>query len=182
MTDKKAELAFEILARENSRMLMAYLRALVDDASAIDDLFQETMLVAWRRLEEVDLAKPFGPWLRGVAANLVLAHHRKQKGLPGYLSEAVLIQVDRQFESVSKRPGDTWDDKVSALHECIESLSEPHRRAIRGRYFSGLGLAELAEQLESSTEACKKRLVRARKLLAECLERKHVFVTTEMGR
>lgn len=51
MSDYRAKLAFEILARENSRMLTAYLRTLVDDESVVDDLFQESMLVAWRRLD-----------------------------------------------------------------------------------------------------------------------------------
>ena len=79
MSDQKAKLAFEIIARENSRMLTAYLRTLVDDESVVDDLFQESMLVAWRRLDECDLSRPFGPWVRGIAGRLVLAHYRKRK-------------------------------------------------------------------------------------------------------
>ena len=72
MSEKKAKLAFEILARENSRMLTAYLRTVVADEAVIDDLFQEAMIVAWRRLQ-CDLSRPFGPWLRGIASRLVLA-------------------------------------------------------------------------------------------------------------
>ena len=80
--DLKARKAFEILARENSRMLIVYLRSLVQDEAAIDDLFQETMVVAWRRLDECDLDRPFGPWLRGIASRLVMAHYRKKKAEP----------------------------------------------------------------------------------------------------
>jgi len=50
--------AFEMLVRENSRMLMTYLRSLVSDATAVDDLFQETMVVAWRRMDDCDLTRP----------------------------------------------------------------------------------------------------------------------------
>ncbi len=46
----QAETVFEILVRENADMLVTYLRAMVWNAAAVDDLFQETMLVAWRRL------------------------------------------------------------------------------------------------------------------------------------
>lgn len=175
MTEKKAEFVFEILARENSRMLLAFLRTLVDDPAAVDDLYQETLLVAWRRLEEVDLSKPFGPWLRGVAARLALAHYRKQKALPSFWSDEVLAHVEGRFQAISMRAGDTWEEKTVALHECVESLSAPHKLAVRGRYFRGLSLEELADLLETSVEACKKRLVRERKLLAECLRRKDVF-------
>ena len=76
MSDQKAKLAFEILARENARMLTVYLRSIVCDDSTVDDLFQEAMVVAWKRLDECDLSKPFGPWLRGIASRLVMAHYR----------------------------------------------------------------------------------------------------------
>ncbi len=59
--------AFEILMRENSRMLLSYLNCVVQDVASVDDLFQETMVVAWRRLGDCDLSVPFGPWLRGIA-------------------------------------------------------------------------------------------------------------------
>ena len=72
--NKKAKRAFEILVRENSRMLLVYLRSLVRDEAAIDDLFQETMMVAWRRLDQCDLGRPFGPWVRGITSRIVLAH------------------------------------------------------------------------------------------------------------
>ena len=44
LSDQKGKLAFEILARENSRMLTTYLRTLVNDETVVDDLFQESML------------------------------------------------------------------------------------------------------------------------------------------
>ena len=179
MSDHKAKLAFEIIARENSRMLTAYLRTLVDDESVVDDLFQESMLVAWRRLDECDLSRPFGPWLRGIAGKLVLAHYRKRKSLPVFLNEVLLTHVDQQFESIATRPGDTWDEKVVAIRECIAALSTSHRAAIEGRYFNELKTSALAASLNISFEACKKRLVRARGLLAECLTRKGILVPSE---
>ena len=177
MSDQRGKLAFEILARENSRMLMAYLRALVKDQAAVDDLFQESMLVAWRRLDECDLSRPFGPWLRGIASKLVLAYYRKAKANPIPLNAAVLDHVDRKFESISGVPGDTWDEKVAAIHACLEALPKTHRDAIQGRYFDGVKGAAVAEQLGVSYEAFKKRLLRARRMLAECLGRKGVFST-----
>ena len=123
--NKKAKKAFEILVRENSRMLLVYLRSLVRDESAIDDLFQETMLVAWRRLDECDLSRPFGPWVRGIASRIVLAHYRKQQKNPVLLSEAVLQILDSHFEAINEIASDTWDDKLSALRQCIDALNTP---------------------------------------------------------
>ena len=69
--------SFEILVRENTRMLTVFLRSRVKDEAAVDDLFQETMLVAWKRLDDCDLSRPFGPWLRGIAHRLVIIDHLK---------------------------------------------------------------------------------------------------------
>ena len=68
---------FEILIRENTDMLVAYIRSGVRDEHAVDDLYQETVLTAWRRLDAYDRDKPIGPWLRGIAGKLMLAHYRK---------------------------------------------------------------------------------------------------------
>lgn len=161
-------------------MLMVYLRSLVRDEATIDDLFQETMVVAWRRLDECDLDGPFGPWLRGIASRLVLAHYRKQKAAPLLLSESVLQVVDRHFENINLLAGDTWDDKVAALRECIDALPERQRSVIGARYFDGLSAAEVAERFELSLEACKKRLQRGRAMLAECLKTKGVLAASEV--
>ena len=158
-------------------MLMVYLRSLVRDDAAVDDLFQEAMVVAWRRLDECDLDRPFGPWLRGIASLLVLAHSRALKTAPVLLHEAVLHEavlqvVDHHFENINLLAGDTWDDKVAALRECLNQLPEIQKTVISGRYFDGLSALEVAERFEMTMEACRKRLQRGRSMLAMCLKTK----------
>ncbi|WP_315852480.1 RNA polymerase sigma factor [Roseimaritima ulvae] len=179
LSEQKSRLAFEILARENSRMLMVYLRSLVRDEAAIDDLFQEAMIVAWRRLDECDPDRPFGPWLRGIASRLVMAHYRKQKTVPIVLQDAVLSAVDRHFENINLLAGNTWEDKVVALRDCVDALPDRQKVAISGRYFDDLPMQALAERLEVTLEACKKRLQRGRAILAECLKKKGVLSAAE---
>ncbi len=139
------------------------------------------MLVAWRRLDECDLDRPFGPWLREIATRLVRAHYRKRKTAPVVLQEAVLSFVDRQFENINLLAGDTWDEKVAALRECVDALPERQKNVISGRYFDGLRTPVVADRFELSLEACKKRLQRGRAMLAECLKKKGVL-SAEEGR
>ncbi len=180
--DKKARKAFEILVRENSRMLTVYLRSLVRDEATIDDLFQETMVVAWRRLDECDLDRPFGPWLRGIASRLVMAHYRMKKQQPVLLHEGVLNLLDHQFEGINSRSGDTWDEKVVALGDCLEALPVKQKQVVDARYLDGLPASQVADRFQISLEACKKRLQRARTMLADCLKRKGVLIAGETTR
>ena len=59
-----AKKLFETLVREHADMLTVYLRAALGDVPEVDDLFQETMIVAWRRLDDFDQTRSFAAWLR----------------------------------------------------------------------------------------------------------------------
>lgn len=177
--DRDPRDVFEILVREHADMLSVYLRAVVRDASAVDDLFQETVLTAWRRLDDYDRSRPFGPWLRGIAHNLVLAHARKRRRESACGNEVVLARLDERLNEITNLPGDHFDEKIATLRECLEALPPPYADAIRMRYLNESSASNVADQLKISREALKKRLQRGRAQLLECLQRKAVL--TEMA-
>ena len=175
-TQNEAQSIFEILVRENEGMLMTYLRAAVRNQSVVEDLFQETMLVAWRRLNEYDRSSPFGPWVRGIAANLIRAHFRRAKSDLMITGCDTLEYLSQQIEHIHERPGDTWDQKVSALRHCIEALPDHYQRAIQLRYFNHLPASKISETTQVPLEAVRKQLQRARSRLLDCLRRKKVVM------
>ena len=159
---------FEILAREHADMLVGYLRSVTRTSEAVDDLFQETMLTAWRRLEDYDRSRPFGPWLRGIASRLVLRAREREGRDILHCDSSLLDALEGRFETVTSR-GDDFPDAVQELLRCLRRLPEKLSASIRLAYEQGLRLREVADRLESSEEAVKKRIQRGRKLLAECL-------------
>lgn len=164
-----ARMVFEILVREHADMLEAYLRTLLGRDSSVDDIFQEAMLVAWRRLKDYDRTRPFAPWLRGIAQMLVLEHGRKSRARPLTTDPAVLVEIDRRFELLGRAPGDTFRDRADRLLQCITRLPEAMRQAIELVYARNLSLAAAASSVGASKDAVMKRVQRARQLLAECL-------------
>jgi RNA polymerase sigma-70 factor len=172
---KQARAVFEILVRENEAMLMTYLRAVVRNESAAEDLFQETMLTAWKKLSEFDRSRPFGPWLRGISGRLVMAYYRKAKRNCVLGTDEMLEYLSRQIEHISERPGDTWAEKIEALTHCVESLPEHYREPIRLRYFENKPASQIADISKLSMETVRKRLQRARSRLLDCLHRKKLF-------
>jgi RNA polymerase sigma-70 factor (ECF subfamily) len=164
-----AHSVFEILVREHADMLGAYLRTLLGSDSSLDDIFQETMLVAWRRLPDYDRSRPFAPWLRGIAQVLVLEHARKKRARPLTADPLVLVEIDRRFEQLAGSPGDTFKEKTERIWTCVGRLPETMREAINLVYVRGLQAAAAAESLSIGREAFGKRVQRARQLIAECL-------------
>ncbi len=167
-----ARQVFEILVREHADMLWAYLRAGVRDANAVDDLFQETLLTAWRRLADFDRLRPFGPWLRGIAGRLVLAHYRQQARQAEAISPAALEWLESRFAQLQRLDGDTFAEKLAALRACVDALPASFHAPVHLKYFEALGLEETGRTLGLALETVKKRLFRARAKLADCLERK----------
>lgn len=168
MPDAKA--LFEALVREHADMLTVFLRSALGNGPDVDDIFQETLIVAWRRLDEFDQTRPFAPWLRGIAKRLVIAH--KRRGALRPCSAAILDRIDSRLEQLQARPGDTWQDKVDLLHACVESLPDPYRRAVGLRYFEERTIQQVSQSLKLSVAAVKKRLQRARALVCDCIDRK----------
>jgi RNA polymerase sigma-70 factor (ECF subfamily) len=164
------EKVFEILVRENADMLWAFLMSVVRDRAVAEDLFQETYLTAWKNLERYDSTLPFGPWLRGIAGKLVLAHRRKSaRSAVSYCDEEALTLLEAHFRRLSGTRADTWDDKLEALRKCMARLAEPQRQVIELYYRDGLDCAAIADRLGQGLESIKKRLQRARAQLTECI-------------
>ena len=103
---------FETLVREHADMLTVYLQSALHNTSDVDDIFQETMIIAWRRLDDFDHTRPFGPWLRGIARKLVLANSRRQARV--LCNPLVLDRVDVRLSQLSSRQGDTWEEKMQS--------------------------------------------------------------------
>lgn len=163
---------FEVLIRENASMLTVYLRSAVRDAATIDDLFQETMLTAWKNIERFDKTKPFGPWLRGIAAKLVLAHRRKASKAMFLCDEMMLEHLSSRLGVLERQPGDTFDEKLACLRKCMKELPDLFREVLDLRYAKLLSRIEIALNLGVTDEAVKKRLQRARLQLLQCVLRK----------
>ena len=179
-TGRDPRAIFEILVREHAASLMLYLRSALHDPGTIDDIFQETMLVAWRRLDDFDRSRPFGPWLRGIAHKLVLAHARKARRRGIVCNETVLQRIEAQIAHIHDQPGDTLDEKTAELADCLRRLPEDHRRAVELRYGEAQSPDQVAAALDITREALKKRLQRARSRLLDCLRHKDILLEIEV--
>ena len=163
---------FEILVRENSRMLTTYLRAAGCDDATLDDVWQETMIVAWRRLEDFDRSLPFAPWLRGIAARVLMANRRAASRVVLTDDEESLEYLSYQYERVNQLSGDTLHEKLDALRDCVSKLNVSERECIELRFREDLMPAAMSERIGVALETVKKRLYRAKQQLQSCLERK----------
>lgn len=170
---------FEILVRDHADSLRVYLRCTIRDPALIEDIFQETLIVAWKRLDDFDKSRPFGPWLRGIAGRLVLAARRKQAKGMVLCDQNILEHLEQRVSELGQQPGDTLQEKLDGLRECIQHLPERYREAVKLRYQEELAGPALAERLQITGENLKKRLQRGRERLLDCMQRKRMTATAD---
>jgi len=134
-----------------------------------EDLAQEAFLRAYQRLNTFDLERPFGPWMRRVAANLCLS--RLQTSPPPTFS-----LEDEHDEPAGIEHGDPeaaleQAERARAVREALLSLPPHYRAVIELRHFQDLSYDEIAAALRLPLSDVKSHLFRARKLLAQKLGR-----------
>ena len=150
---------------------MAYIRTFTRDAQIAEDLFQETMLIAWRKFDEFDSRESLSAWLRGIAKNLIRNAWRKQSNDRLVFDESTEYVVQNTIEAVDMQGGDTWLERLSALSDCISRLPARSRELVTARYADKQTADELALSVGIRPDAVRKRLQRIREQLADCIER-----------
>ena len=168
-------IAFEILIREHAAMLTAYIRAVVDDPDSVEEIFQQTTITAWQKLDGFDESRPFAPWLRGIAKNHMLMHFRTSTRYRKRLENHFADRLDAQFNTVDQQKGDTYAERISALRDCISRLPQDPHEAIDLVYIRGLKRIPASRQAGVKPDTFRKRLDRGLNLLVGCLQRKEVF-------
>jgi RNA polymerase sigma factor (sigma-70 family) len=144
----------------------------------IDDFVQETMAIAWSRRSEFDETRPLGPWLRGIAMNVVFGAVRMELRRRRILEESQheidrMRTLGRQFDRLAS--SDDPEELALGMRACVEGLPDAQRDVVERHYFLGQSLVSIAVALGLSEQAAFKRASRARALIARCLAKKRLL-------
>jgi RNA polymerase sigma-70 factor (ECF subfamily) len=152
---------FERLAAEVVEPVRRFLARRTDPATA-DDVLAETLLVCWRRLDQVP--EPALPWVYGVARNClanIQRGDRRQVRLA-----AKITAVDPPQEAVHEP--DPPDPRIEAA---LAALRPEEADLLRLWAWEQLGPGEIAEVLGITPNAVSIRLHRARGKFVEQLRK-----------
>jgi RNA polymerase sigma-70 factor, ECF subfamily len=169
--ERNREAFVQLIAAEQFR-LIHYISILLGDPQASRDVLQETNLVLWRKAAEYDFGRSFSAWARRIAYWQVKAHVRDRSRDRHTFSEEFMENLaDYAEETDSIRESDEADSMI-ALRHCLRELSESNRELLQLRYEEGTSIASLAVMAGAKQSAIKVRLLRIRRALMRCMERR----------
>lgn len=165
--------AFEILAGKYSKAIYGHIFRMVRGRrEEAEDLTQEALLRAFKALGRFRGDCKFSTWLRRIAVNLTLNRLQK-KQLPASSIDEEPPEGGRPVEIPDESFGPErkldQNELKRALEAAIEQLSPNLRTVFVMREVEGLSHEEIAEVLETNSQAVRVRHHRAKKQLAGIL-------------
>ena len=140
--------------------LRRYARALMLDAAGADDLVQDTMERAWRRLASWRRGAAMRPWLFGIMHNLHVDRLRKA-GLP-------TVELDEDMPQPAAAVHDTLE--LRDLHAALAALPPGQREVLLLVALEGMTYEEVAATLAIPLGTVMSRLSRGREKLRAAME------------
>lgn len=157
--------AYGEIVRQHQVAVFNVCYRMLNDWAEAEDAAQETFIRAHARLATFDLERPFGPWIRRVAANLCLNR------LEARHTTAPLDEERDRAVAGDPELARAEAEQTNTVRAAVVSLPPHYRAVIELRHFQDLSYDEIAVELKLSLSDVKSHLFRARKLLAEKLKR-----------
>ena len=160
--------AFAVIVELYQNTVYGFLRARLIEPADAEDLCQEVFVRCYLGREKLSRAAAVGPWLIGIARNLLREHVRRVQRR----REVAWTELCLEIDSLASHHEQHHDEVLAHLPGCLDSLGQSAREAIDLRYKNELRMAEIGLRLKRSEGAVKLLVHRARAALRNCLDRK----------
>lgn len=164
--EERGECFMKLYVSVQSR-LYGYVISLVPDASAVEDVIQETVAYMWSHFEEFQPGTNFAAWAVSVARNKVYDYIKQSQKKKRYFSH----QTMQRIEEVIEKRTDPIDDRLDVLRQCISKLPEKDRKILIFRYELGATLKSVSERVGQNINTLYNRLYQIRIALLNCVRR-----------
>jgi RNA polymerase sigma-70 factor (ECF subfamily) len=145
---------FRTIVRDHSPAIGSYLRRRLYPLSSsdLDDLVEETLIVAWKRRDAIPADAEL-PWLIGVARNVLRNAHRAR-----YRRTSLEASLSARADDASAEEYVVAD---ATVRDALTKLTDDDREILMLNAWDGLDIHALAVALAVSTNVAAVRLTRA---------------------
>ena len=159
--------AFTELVKRYEVDVRSFLAVRLNNHYESDDLAQETFIVAFNKLNEFDENRPFRPWLKGIAYNLLKNYWRKHRTVLVGSNEELDMLIDERIHQSFSDERDV--DSLNALEACVQSLDVDTKNLLNQHYINDKSVGNLTKEYGVSHSTMTMRLHRIRAKLKDCI-------------
>lgn len=147
--------SFRALYQRHGGRVYRFLRAHTGSEERARDCLQETFLRLYRALDRYDAARPFGPWLLGIARNVAqdLARREQVRATDPLPAEGPAAATDTPVPTaVAQR------EVTSLVRLAVHNLPDREREVFLLKQVEGLTFVEVADAVGCSVRTAKYRM------------------------
>lgn len=164
--NEPAEPQFMRLFLRHEPVLRAYARTMLPDWNSVDDALQESSVVMWQKLSQLETEDGFLPWAKVIVRFKCLQLVERLRRQRPLLSDEVLSQLAEESDDLTVS---SYADLRVALNVCLSEFSTNHKDLLLSPYSGDGSVKRLAEQAGKSANALYKLLGRLRTKLTDCV-------------
>jgi RNA polymerase sigma-70 factor (ECF subfamily) len=158
-------LAMQVLYTRHYGQTLRYVRGIVRDSTAAEDIVSDVFLDVWRKADSYEGRCPVSTWLCAIARHKSVDSLRRRSCDPWDDESMTLIEDETDGPEASVQKQDT----ASIVRQCLGQLSPAHRAIIELVYFHEKTVDEAAKIIGVARNTVKTRAFYARQRLAELL-------------
>ncbi len=168
------QVAFTFLLDNYWNEVYGFMLKRTENETDSEDITIETFSKAFDKIATYNPEFQFNTWLIAIAKNVHIDMLRKKKSS---LFVDISENDDRQAYNIADSSPTAEDELIteqnlSQLLRYVKELKPHYQEVIQLRYFQEMSYQEISEQLDEPLSNVKIKLLRAKKLLAEIIEKK----------
>lgn len=162
--------AFEALLRRYQKRIYQLALRMTSNRADAEDVVQEVFVSAWRRLPEIQREAAFSGWLYTTATNRCLTLLRRRRPV-AELDDSITSAAIGSMEDPEGAA--QTSAQLAALTQALSLLTDEQRAVWLLREAHGRSYDEIAHIIDTTPDAVRGRLFRARAQLAEAMSTWH---------
>lgn len=156
--------AFEELYEEYRKKLSHFISGLVNKPQVVEEVFNDTMMVVWQKINDFAGASKLSTWIYAIAYRKAIRARTKIDEPVGNENAAMQDISDNETEDNLEQ-----GQLNRILSKALEKLSYEHRMVVNMTYFEGLHYRDIAEIMECPVDTVKTRMFHAKRHLKKAL-------------
>lgn len=154
------------LFRENENALFGFIMKLLPNFSIAEEVMQETITTMWEKFNGFQEGTCFIAWAKQVARYKVMEYIKKKRG-----SRIVHFSDRVMDEIILKKPvASSQNVYFEAMHNCVDKLQDRNREIVRLRYTKEMKVKEIAQLMNTTSNALSKHMARIHHQLKKCID------------
>lgn len=156
---------FAELYVRHERRIYSYISSLVVNRNDIEDIFQQTCMVLWKKWNQYDPVYDFAGWGCGIARNEVRNYLRTRRGVLRQFSDEAIEGISSEHLEMGRQ----LDVRHQALVDCLAKLPPRQRELVEKCYSDDNSIRSVAQSLRLTPTALYMKLHRIRRALLDCI-------------